>query len=55
MSTEIQGMYSDMPSAIYEWIKNGHAWTPAWEWYISGDCALDYRDSEFFENKTLSS
>ena len=42
-------MYSDMPSAIYEWIKDGYAWTPACEWCISGDCALDYLNSEFCE------
>lgn len=30
-------MYSDMATSLYEWFSNGNAWSPAWEYYVTGE------------------
>ena len=32
----IENTYSDMGHPLYEWIKSGNAWSPAWEYYCTG-------------------
>lgn len=35
-------MYSDMSQPIYDWLINGNAWSPAWEYYITGKVDISY-------------
>lgn len=33
----MKSMYSDMAAPVYEWLSSGNAWSPAWEYYVTGD------------------
>ena len=35
-------MYSDMATPLYEWFIDGNAWSPAWEFYVTGVLDISY-------------
>lgn len=35
-------MHSDMAAPLYEWFSSGNAWSPAWEFYVTGVLDISY-------------